>query len=91
MKVERFLVKTCCGNSSISFKTTPPLSKDFLPLFVNAGFTELQNYTKAGLLYMESGSLIINGAFGDDKLHVKCKTGNCTDIINDLEQLLNNF
>lgn len=87
MAVERFLVKACCGSTSVSFKIGSPLSKDFLPLLVGNGFTEAKHFTAAGLLYVENESLVVTGSFGQTLLQIKCKKA-CEDSINSFEQLL---
>lgn len=87
VSVERFLVKACCGSTSVNFKISSPISKDFLPLLVGNGFTEAKHFTTAGLLYVENESLVITGSFGQTLLQIKCKKA-CEDSINSLEQLL---
>ena len=91
MKIERFAVQACCGTTTIAMKLSTPISKDFLPSLVSAGFIEAKHFTKAGLLYIENEALIISGTFGANIIHVRCKTGECTNLINDFEQLLTNM
>jgi hypothetical protein len=87
MKVERFLVKACCGSTSVTFKIGSPVSKDFLPLLVGNGFIESKHFTAAGLLYVENESLVVTGSFGQSILQIKCKK-TCEESINNFEQLL---
>ena len=94
MKVERFSTQTCtsCGQIALVFKLSSILSKDFLPLFVANGFSEVKHFTKSGILYIESLKLMVQGPFGSDKVTVKCKTNvDCEKYINDFETLLNNI
>jgi hypothetical protein len=85
--VERYKTKGCCGTTSLSVKIDQTLSKDFLPLLREAGFTEAQHFTKAGLLYVENEYMVISGSFGQTLLQIKCKKA-CDDSLNDFEKLL---
>lgn len=91
MKIERIIApSTCskCGGVNLLMKLSVSVSKDFLSLFLNNGFRELQHFTKAGILYVENENLTIHGPFGSDKLQVKCKKSECQEILNKLEELL---
>ena len=89
MKIQRFITQACCGKTSVYFKIDKSVSKDFLPLFISNGFSELTNFTQAGILYIEDDYLIATGAFGTDKIQVKCKKSNCQENLNNFENLLN--
>jgi len=88
MKVEKFVVKACCGKTSTAFRINKTLSKDFLALLVTKGFTELKHFTAAGILFVENQTLQINGPFGTDILNIRCKVSDCNKFINDFETLL---
>jgi hypothetical protein len=88
MKIERFAVKTCCGMMGVALKLSVVLSRDFLPLLVEKGFTEGKTLTKAGIFYVENKELIATGAFNSNILQIKCKVSNCTSSINIFEQIL---
>jgi len=88
MEIERFAVQGCCGKTSISFKISKPISKDFLPLFIDKGFSEATNFTQAGIFYIENDFLRASGAFGTDRIQVQCKKSNCQENLNDFEGLL---
>jgi Ni,Fe-hydrogenase I small subunit len=88
MKVERFTVQACCGRTSIIFKTDRPLSKEILAQLVSLGFKEAPHFTKAGMLYADNSDFIVTGSFGSDRLQVKCRKADCTQKLNDFEELL---
>lgn len=88
MKIERFVTQACCGKSAITLKLDRPITRDFLTLFIGNGFSELANFTKAGILYIENDHIIATGAFGTDKLQIKCKKADCQENLNDIEGLL---
>lgn len=91
MKIERFIMQSCCGGKSITFKIGQPLTKDILSIFVNLGFKEATHFTKAGILYADNKDFIVTGPFGSDKLQVKCRKQDCDQKLNDLESLLSNL
>lgn len=86
MKIEKHTIKSCCGNSSVLFKLDKPISKDILLYLVNYGFKENTNFTKNGVLFVENEYLILNGVFGSDKLNIKCRQKDCSDLINKIEE-----
>jgi Ni,Fe-hydrogenase I small subunit len=88
MKVERFTVQACCGNTSIMLKTDQPLTKDFLGKLVSHGFNEHPHFTQAGILYVDNLDFILTGPIGSDRLQVKCKKRDCEQNLNNLEALL---
>ncbi len=88
MKVQRFNIQACCGKKTLVFKTDKPLTKDVLQALINLGFRESPHFTKAGIIYVDNSDFVITGPIGSDKLQIKCRTLNCEDKINNLEQLL---
>jgi hypothetical protein len=88
IKIQRFVTKSCCGKTSVSFKLDRPVHKDFLPLFLSGGFTEDSKFTKLGIFYIENKDLIASGPFGSDKIQVRCKNKECQEKLNDFEKLL---
>lgn len=90
MKITRFAVQSCCGSASIALKLEVPLSKDFLPLLIENGYTAPSHFTKAGILYIENEGIIGTGAFGSDILQIKCRISkdNCYKYVNAFEELL---
>lgn len=88
MKVERFTIQACCGKTSIIFKTDQPISREHLNKLVSLGFREADHFTKAGILYADNLDLIVTGPFGSDRLQVKCKVTDCSQKINNFEELL---
>jgi hypothetical protein len=88
MKIERFLIKACCGKTSLILKTDRPIDKSFITFLTNKGFSERTHFTVAGILYVENSDLIITGPMGADKLQIKCKKDNCKELLNNFELLL---
>lgn len=88
MKVERVLVKACCGKAAIIFKIGKPITTEFIGALADKGFMERPNFTKAGLLYMDNPALILTGSIGTDRLHISCKLKECDQKLNELEGLL---
>ena len=88
MKVEKFVVKACCGKTSTYFKINAPINKTILDSLVSSGFTESEHFTKAGLLYINSPYLVVTGSFGSNRLQVKCRTTNCSEKVDEFESLL---
>lgn len=88
MKVERFTVQACCGNTSIIFKTDQPITNEFLTKLVSKGFIEHSHFTKAGILYADNLDFIVTGPIGSNRLQVKCKKKDCEKNLNNLEALL---
>lgn len=88
MKVERLVIHSCCGGISILFKIDRPITANLIKSFVDRGFTESPNFTKAGLLYVNNMDFIITGSLGTDRLHVRCKQKECDKKLNELEGLL---
>lgn len=88
MKVERIIVQACCGRTGIVLKIGRPITSDLIKTFVDMGFTEAPNFTKAGLLYVDNLDFIVTGSLGTDRLHVKCKQKECDQKLNELEGLL---
>jgi hypothetical protein len=91
MKVERQIVQACCGHKNTIFKLDRPIDQSLLQALVGKGFREWPHFTQAGMLYAANSELTVSGPFGANKLSVRCiKTGDCDQILNDLEALLIN-
>lgn len=89
MKIERVVMAGCCGRKITVFKLDRPIQRAFLDFLINNGFTEAEQYTKVGMLYATTSTLVLTGPIGADRITVKCKNGDCEDkILNDLEDLL---
>lgn len=88
MQVERLKTQTCCGTTGLALKLDKTVSKDFLPLLVDAGFIEAKHFTQSGILYVENQALVATGNFGSVLLNIKCKINNCTEFINNFIELL---
>ena len=88
-KVERFLVKACCGRTQVIFKVGKPITLSLLDHLKSNGFTEGAHLTKAGILYADNLDLTVTGPFGSDRLQAHCKgKGDCDQILNFIEELL---
>lgn len=90
MKVERVSIRACCGKTALMFKTSQPLTKEVMAYLTKNGFKELEHFTKAGILYLENIDFVLTAPIGSDKLQLKCKTNDCEQKINNLEQMLIN-
>jgi hypothetical protein len=88
MKIERLLVKACCGKTATIFKIDRPITAKLITALVEKGFTEKPNFFKAGLLYVDNMDFIITGSIGIDRLHITCKSVECSQKLNELEGLL---
>lgn len=88
MKAERFVIQACCGRSQIIFKIDQPISESLIPSLISNGFTVLEHFTAAGVLYADNKDLIVMGPFGSDRLQAKCKKDDCAQSFNDFEALL---
>lgn len=88
MKVDRFVISACCGNTSLIFKIDQPITKNILAGLVALGFNEHHHFTNAGILYVDNLDFILTGPIGSDRLQVKCKKKDCEQNLKDLEALI---
>ncbi len=90
MKINKHSIQSCCGKTTIIFKTDCPLDKTHLEFLKSKGFRESTHFTKAGILYVDNLEFTLTGPFGSDRLTVNCKRidAECNQKINDLENLL---
>ncbi len=88
MKVTRFSVQSCCGSTSLILKLDRPIDNSLISFLKQQGFNELSHFTQAGILYVDSLELIVTGPIGSNKLQVKCKRADCSQIFNNFEVLL---
>lgn len=70
------------------FKTDQPLSKNHLVALVSLGFVEAEHFTKAGILYVDNSDFTVTGPIGSNRLQVKCKHADCSQKLNNFEELL---
>lgn len=88
MKIERIIVRACCGKTALIFKTDQPVTKTHIESLKKIGFNEFPHFTTAGILYVDNLDFIITGPIGSDRLTVKCKHIECAEKLNNLEVLL---
>jgi hypothetical protein len=88
MKYKKFNIQSCCGKTSIIYQIGKAISFELITFFETNGFKESKNFTKSGILYVQNSDLVITGAFGSDKLQVKCKKTNCDEILSNIENIL---
>lgn len=63
-----------CGGGGKTLILQGTVSKAMLAAILkDTSFNEVEYQTKAGILYVESKSLLITGPFGRNRLQVKCK------------------
>lgn len=89
MIFEKFESKTCCGKNIISYNIERVIDFKLLNALKEAGFSENQKFTNAGILYMENSEFIINGSFGLNKLTIKLKS--LATNTNNIDILLKNL
>ena len=53
MKFEKTSLKSCCGSKfeSVAYKLNGILNKDYLALFIAAGFNEVKHFTKINIFF----------------------------------------
>jgi len=90
MNFQVFTIAACCGNTSTIFKTSRPIMVSDISDLVKLGFTESVNFSKAGILYVDSAEITISGPLGSDRLQVRCKVkkADCPKAISDFEKIL---
>lgn len=88
MKVQRTETKACCGATAIAFKTDKATSIDLISFLKQNSFKELEHFTKAGIMYVESSDLIVTSTIGSTSMTIKCRSKNCETAINELEDIL---
>lgn len=89
--VKRILQKAgCskCAKEQLTLEIDKPIENTHLSFFANTRFSQSQSYTKLGLLYLESKTLIAVGTFGNNRLQIKCKSASCVNDIKELEAIL---
>lgn len=88
IQIDKREIKACCGKTQVSWKLSVPLKKDYLPFLQKAGFTVVKTYLDAGMMYIEDKALIARGVFGLNEIIIKCKSKQCPESSNVLEQTL---
>ena len=88
MEIEKIYFKSCCGGEGTILKLSSPISKDLLNALKQQSYVESEVFTRSGILYVDNKQLTVTGAFGSNKLQLKCKSKDCNQIINQLEELL---
>jgi hypothetical protein len=88
MKLTKFTITACCGRTSIIYKTDKPILKEYIAKLVNLGFKEHDNFTKAGILYLENQNVIIQSPIGSDRIQIKLKQKADENVFNQIEELL---
>jgi len=91
MKTERINFKSCCGGDGVFIKLDAPITINLLNLLKQQNYIESEMFTRSGILYMDNQSLTLTGAFGSNKIQIKCKIKNCTPALDELEKLLNSI
>jgi hypothetical protein len=88
MKIQRIHIAACCGRTATIFRTDEPLTTAHITALEKHGFKETPHFTKAGILYMDNPDFNLSGPIGSDRLTVNCRHADCTQKMNDLEELL---
>ncbi len=88
MNFEKISMQTCCGSPANIYKIDRPITQDLLNKFISLGFVESPHFTKVGIMYIDNPDFILTGPIGADRLQVKCKSPNCLEKVNILEEKL---
>lgn len=91
MNFKRVDIKACCGKQSTIYELGKTLSLELINSFSAIGFTELQKFTKAGILYIQNDLFILTGPIGSVQLQVKCRKNNCEEHLKTLEAIFENM
>ena len=91
MLVERIEFKSCCGGIATIFKINFSISSKLLEALKAANYTESPVFTKSGILYIDNKDITATGAFGSNKLQLKCKNKNCAAAVDNLEAFIINY
>lgn len=85
--MERKTVKSgCgCGGGGSMLILDAPTHKGILPAFKQAGYRTSDVYTKVGVFFVERNGLTASGPFGGMKIQVRCKSANCSQLTDHLE------
>ena len=59
MNIEKFSIQSCCGKKSTIYKIDRPIDTKLLNNLVSIGFTELNHFTAAGILYVDNKDFIV--------------------------------
>lgn len=87
-KLKKFLLKSCCGSTTVAYTIGKPLTEEFADNLVENFFELDDTFKKAGLLYAKDEEFIVTGPFGSNRIQVKCRKKNCHSNLIKLETLL---
>lgn len=88
MKLTKFSVNACCGKTTTIFQTSEILSKEIIAKLVSQGFIEHEKFSKNNVLYVENAYFFLSGPIGSNRLQVRCKKGDCSTFLPELEEAL---
>jgi hypothetical protein len=80
--------KCNCAKPQIFLEFNFPLETEDLAHFTSNGYKRNKSYTDIGICYVEDLDVIVLGAFGSNKLQVKCKNNSCEQGIAKFEQMI---
>jgi len=86
--IEKYETKGCCSKTSLFFKLSKSITQEIANTFVQSGFIQQEHFKKAGICYLTNNDVIISAPFNANKIQVKCKSGNCSNIINNIISIL---
>lgn len=83
--ITRHIVKSCCGSSGFIFETDKPIRKFQIKIFKEAGYLVPENFSAAGLFYVQKDFLIATASFGANKISVRCNGDKCSDYLDQFQ------
>ena len=87
MEIKEYKTRGCCGKQSIFYKIDQTVNQDLANKFIDLGLKQADHLAKAGIMYCHNNEYIISGMFGSNKLQLKCKISDCTDLLLKVEDL----
>lgn len=89
MNIEKTETKGCCGKTSLFFKLSKPITQDIANAIIKLGFIQQDHFTKAGICSLINNQISITGPFHSKKLQLKCRVKDCSNIIENIINVLN--
>ena len=84
--MKKHTLKSCCGSRShIWLLEGSPIRKSHVEAFTAAGYVVPPNFTQSGVFYATRGGVIVTGAFGTQRLSVRCSGPDCESKLAQLE------
>lgn len=86
--IRRINTKSCCGSKALFFETDKPIKKSQIQVFKNANYSLPDYFYKAGIFYVQLGTLVANSSYGATRISVRCGGPTCDEQLKAFESLL---